>query len=282
MSFNQMTADQLSLAEAAALCAEAGIRWFGPVAPQGRGGRRRRGAADPRRPRPAGLLPVPRRLLPRRRTRRRTTGARSRRRRRSGPTCSCSSAGRPRARDVDGARARIARRDRAAAAPRRASTACGSAIEPLHPMMISERSAIVTLGEALDLAERLGSADDVGVIVDAYHVWWDPRLYEEIARAGRRILGYHVADWLVPTADRAPGPRDDGRRRDRAAPDPRGGRGGRLRRADRGRGHQPRGVGAARARSSSPPHATRSPPRPEPQRQRTNGPWRRTWRSSMS
>ena len=32
------------------------------------------------------------------------------------------------------------------------------AIEPLHPMMISERSAIVTLGEALDLAERLGSA----------------------------------------------------------------------------------------------------------------------------
>ena len=30
MSFNQMTADQLSLAEAAALCADAGIRWFGP------------------------------------------------------------------------------------------------------------------------------------------------------------------------------------------------------------------------------------------------------------
>jgi sugar phosphate isomerase/epimerase len=75
------------------------------------------------------------------------------------------------------------------------------AIEPLHPMMISERSAIVTLGEANDLAERF-NADRVGVIVDAYHVWWDPRLYEEIARAGRRILGYHVADWLVPTTDR--------------------------------------------------------------------------------
>lgn len=78
------------------------------------------------------------------------------------------------------------------------------AIEPLHPMMISERSAIVTLGEANDLAERF-DAPRVGVIVDAYHVWWDPRLYEEIERAGRRILGYHVADWLVPTTDRLQG-----------------------------------------------------------------------------
>jgi len=78
------------------------------------------------------------------------------------------------------------------------------AIEPLHPMMISERSAIVTLGEANDLAERF-DAPRVGVVVDAYHVWWDPRLYAEIARAGRRILGYHVADWLVPTADRLQG-----------------------------------------------------------------------------
>lgn len=78
------------------------------------------------------------------------------------------------------------------------------AIEPLHPMMISERSAIVTLGEANDLAERF-DAHRVGVVVDAYHVWWDPRLGEEIARAGRRILGFHVADWLVPTTDRLQG-----------------------------------------------------------------------------
>jgi sugar phosphate isomerase/epimerase len=77
-------------------------------------------------------------------------------------------------------------------------------IEPLHPMMISERSAVVTLGEANDLAERFDTLR-VGVVIDAYHVWWDPRLYEEIARAGRRILGYHVADWLVPTTDRLQG-----------------------------------------------------------------------------
>jgi sugar phosphate isomerase/epimerase len=77
-------------------------------------------------------------------------------------------------------------------------------IEPLHPMYCADRSVITTLGEANDLAERF-PAEHVGVVIDAYHVWWDPRLYEEIARAGRRILGYHVADWLVPTTDRLQG-----------------------------------------------------------------------------
>jgi sugar phosphate isomerase/epimerase len=82
------------------------------------------------------------------------------------------------------------------------AAACGVrlAIEPLHPMMIAHRSAIVTLGEANDLAARFDAAH-VGVIVDAYHVWWDPRVEYEIARAGERILGYHVSDWLVETTD---------------------------------------------------------------------------------
>jgi sugar phosphate isomerase/epimerase len=79
---------------------------------------------------------------------------------------------------------------------------CGVAlaIEPLHPMMVVERSVIVTLGQALDLAERFDPGE-VGVVVDAYHVWWDPRLEGEIERARERILGYHVSDWLVPTTD---------------------------------------------------------------------------------
>jgi sugar phosphate isomerase/epimerase len=73
-------------------------------------------------------------------------------------------------------------------------------VEPLHPMMIAERSAIVTLGEALDLALRF-DADEVGVVIDVYHVWWDPALEREIARAAGRTIGFHVSDWLVPTAD---------------------------------------------------------------------------------
>jgi sugar phosphate isomerase/epimerase len=74
------------------------------------------------------------------------------------------------------------------------------AIEPLHPMMVVERSVIVTLAQANSIAERCDPGV-VGVIVDAYHVWWDPNLAREIARAGERILGFHVSDWLVPTTD---------------------------------------------------------------------------------
>jgi sugar phosphate isomerase/epimerase len=73
-------------------------------------------------------------------------------------------------------------------------------IEPLHPMMVGDRSAIVTLGEALALARRFASPH-VGVVVDAYHVFWDPRLEDELAQASGLIAGYHVSDWLVPTPD---------------------------------------------------------------------------------
>jgi sugar phosphate isomerase/epimerase len=73
------------------------------------------------------------------------------------------------------------------------------AIEPLHPMMIGERSAIVTLGEATEMAARLGDPH-VGVVIDVYHVFWDPHLDEEIARAAGRILGFHVNDWLATTS----------------------------------------------------------------------------------
>lgn len=71
------------------------------------------------------------------------------------------------------------------------------AIEPLHPAFAADRSVIATLGQANDIAERLGSPW-VGVAIDAYHVWWDPKLYEEIERARGYTLGYHIDDWLVP------------------------------------------------------------------------------------
>jgi sugar phosphate isomerase/epimerase len=74
------------------------------------------------------------------------------------------------------------------------------AIEPLHPMYAADRACVNTLAQALDLCDELGG-DGVGVAVDTYHVWWDPDLAKEIARAGRRILAYHVNDWLVPTRD---------------------------------------------------------------------------------
>ena len=74
------------------------------------------------------------------------------------------------------------------------------AIEPLHPMYCADRACVNTLAQALDLCDEMG--EGVGVVVDAYHVWWDPQLRSQIERAGdKRLLAFHVCDWLVPTAD---------------------------------------------------------------------------------
>jgi len=74
------------------------------------------------------------------------------------------------------------------------------AIEPLHPMYCADRSVIVTLRQALDLAEEF-PADVVGVTVDTFHLWWDPEVWDQLERAGSRIFSYQVCDWLDPLPD---------------------------------------------------------------------------------
>jgi len=75
------------------------------------------------------------------------------------------------------------------------------AIEPLHPMYAADRACVNTLEQALDICDLLGNG--VGVAIDVYHVWWDPKLEQQITRAGAsgRILAHHICDWLVPTTD---------------------------------------------------------------------------------
>ena len=78
------------------------------------------------------------------------------------------------------------------------------AIEPLHPMQAAERACINTLEQALDLCDELDPArsGSLGVAVDLYHVWWDPKLEAQLVRAGAdRLMAYHVCDWLSPTRD---------------------------------------------------------------------------------
>jgi sugar phosphate isomerase/epimerase len=78
------------------------------------------------------------------------------------------------------------------------------AIEPLHPMQAAERACVNTLEQALDICDALDPTRSgaLGVALDVYHVWWDPKLESQIARAGReRLLAYHICDWLVPTRD---------------------------------------------------------------------------------
>ena len=74
------------------------------------------------------------------------------------------------------------------------------AIEPLHPMYAADRACVNTVAQANALCERIG--EGVGIAVDVYHVWWDPALAREIAGTEtRRLLGFHICDWLSPTND---------------------------------------------------------------------------------
>ena len=78
------------------------------------------------------------------------------------------------------------------------------AIEPLHPAYAADRACVNTTKQALDICDRLDPqrTGALGVALDVYHIWWDPELLPQIARAGKdRLLAFHVCDWLVPTKD---------------------------------------------------------------------------------
>ncbi|MBV8899536.1 MAG: sugar phosphate isomerase/epimerase [Verrucomicrobia bacterium] len=73
-------------------------------------------------------------------------------------------------------------------------------IEPLHPMFAADRSVIVSLRQANRIVEAF-SHPHLGVVIDVYHVWWDPEVYAEVTRVAGHILGFHVNDWIVPLPD---------------------------------------------------------------------------------
>ena len=105
--------------------------------------------------------------------------------------------------DIAGAREQV-REGIAAILPLARQAGVPLAIEPLHPMYAADRACVNTLGQALDLCDALDPRNEggLGVAVDVYHVWWDPELERQIARAGKaRLLAFHICDWLVPTRD---------------------------------------------------------------------------------
>jgi sugar phosphate isomerase/epimerase len=106
----------------------------------------------------------------------------------------------PGSKDLAGAREQV-RDGIAAILPAARAAMVPLAIEPLHPMYAADRACVNTMRQALDLCEVLGNG--VGVAVDVYHVWWDPKLRQQIFRGGeeRRLFAYHICDWLVPTTD---------------------------------------------------------------------------------
>lgn len=72
-------------------------------------------------------------------------------------------------------------------------------LEPLHPMYASDRCVVNTLGQSIDLLRGIPT-EVAGVVIDAFHVWWDPELERGILRAGTegRIAAVQISDWSAP------------------------------------------------------------------------------------
>lgn len=95
-----------------------------------------------------------------------------------------------------------AARDRVRAAVARLAPVAGElgvrlGIEPMHPIFAADRGVVSTLGQALDIAEEHDPAV-VGVVVDTFHLWWEPGLVDQVGRAGNRITSYQIGDWITP------------------------------------------------------------------------------------
>jgi sugar phosphate isomerase/epimerase len=101
-------------------------------------------------------------------------------------------------RDLAGARAAVADA-LTELAPHARAAGVRLVLEPLHPMFCADRAVVSTLGQALDMADAF-EPREVAVCVDTYHVWWDPTLAAQLARAGERIALYQVSDWVLPLA----------------------------------------------------------------------------------
>jgi sugar phosphate isomerase/epimerase len=99
--------------------------------------------------------------------------------------------------DLAGARARAIDAI-AELVPYAAGSGVRLAIEPMHPMYCADRGVVSTLEQALDVA-GVHPAETVGVVIDAFHLWWDPGVLAQIARAGRqrRIASFQVSDFLL-------------------------------------------------------------------------------------
>jgi sugar phosphate isomerase/epimerase len=114
--------------------------------------------------------------------------------------------------DLTGARQRV-QQALAVLAPAARERGVRLALEALHPMFCADRSVLSSLRQALELAAttEAGLPDvptsdgsggpTVGVVVDAYHVWWDPDVWSAITAAGPRIQSFQVCDWVLPLTE---------------------------------------------------------------------------------
>ena len=203
LSFNQMTAGKATLREVVDACVKHGVEWFGPWRhavgedPAGAGRLIRDAGLRVSSLCRGGMFPA---ATPEERRKKIEDNLRAIDEATAlGTDLLVLVNGPAPGRDIDGARQMVV--DGIAAIVDHAEkSGVRLGVEPLHPMFAADRSVVVTMGEANDIAARF-DARRVGLVVDVYHIWWDPQVYAEIARAGDRIFAFHVSDWIVPTPD---------------------------------------------------------------------------------
>jgi sugar phosphate isomerase/epimerase len=79
------------------------------------------------------------------------------------------------------------------------------ALEPIQREYAEYWTIVSDVGPALELLAE-AQADDMGVLVDTWHLWNSPTLLDDVRAKVARIAGVHVADWRDPTrntSDRA-------------------------------------------------------------------------------
>jgi sugar phosphate isomerase/epimerase len=79
------------------------------------------------------------------------------------------------------------------------------ALEPVQRGYAEFWTIVSDVGPALELLAEAG-ADDMGVLVDTWHVWNSPTLLDDLRANVGRVAGVHVGDWREPTrntSDRA-------------------------------------------------------------------------------
>lgn len=68
------------------------------------------------------------------------------------------------------------------------------ALEPAHRTQRDTTSFVNSIEDAVALLHD-ADLDHVSLLLDVYHLWDDPAVWDLIARASYRIAGVHVSDW---------------------------------------------------------------------------------------
>lgn len=100
--------------------------------------------------------------------------------------------------DLAAARARF-EEGFAAALPYARQAGITLAIEPFNPALTAIRGVVNRLRDATAICRRAGAG--AAVLVDIYHLWWDPQIVEDIRDAADLIAGYHLCDYRAAPRD---------------------------------------------------------------------------------